>query len=26
MPPQIEPLNLYEDMKAKSWWQKLTGR
>ena len=26
MPPQPEPLNLYNDTKAKSWWQRLTGR
>jgi protein-tyrosine phosphatase len=26
MPPQLEPLNLYDDAKAKSWWQRLTGR
>jgi protein-tyrosine phosphatase len=26
MPPQLEPLNLYEDVKEKSWWQRLTGR
>jgi protein-tyrosine phosphatase len=24
--PQPEPLNLYEDLKEKSWWQRLTGR
>jgi protein-tyrosine phosphatase len=24
--PQLEPLNLYEDMNKKSWWQRLTGR
>ncbi|MGH9598182.1 MAG: tyrosine-protein phosphatase [Edaphobacter sp.] len=24
--PQIEPLNLYDDLKKKSWWQRLTGR
>jgi protein-tyrosine phosphatase len=23
MPPQIEPLNLYEEFKAKGWWQRL---
>jgi protein-tyrosine phosphatase len=26
MPQQLEPLNLYEDVKEKSWWQRLTGR
>ena len=26
MPPQLEPLNLYDDTRAKSWWQRLTGR
>jgi protein-tyrosine phosphatase len=26
MPLQAEPLNLYEDFKEKSWWQRLTGR
>jgi protein-tyrosine phosphatase len=26
MPPQVEPLNLYEDQKPKSWWQRVTGR
>jgi len=26
MPPQLEPLNLYEDSNEKSWWQKLMGR
>jgi protein-tyrosine phosphatase len=26
MPPQLEPLGLYEDMMEKSWWQRLTGR
>jgi len=26
MPPQLEPLNLYEDSIEKSWWQKLMGR
>ncbi len=26
MPPQMEPLDLYEEDKPKSWWQKLTGR
>jgi protein-tyrosine phosphatase len=26
MPPQLEPLNLYEDLSEKSWWQKLIGR
>jgi protein-tyrosine phosphatase len=24
--PQPEPLNLYENLKEKSWWQRLTGR
>jgi protein-tyrosine phosphatase len=24
--PQLEPLNLYEDLKEKSWWQRVTGR
>ena len=24
--PQLEPLNLYDDMEKKSWWQKLTRR
>ncbi len=24
--PQPEPRNLYEDLKPKSWWQRLTGR
>jgi protein-tyrosine phosphatase len=24
--PQLEPLNLYEDLKEKNWWQRLTGR
>jgi protein-tyrosine phosphatase len=24
--PQLEPLNLYEDFKEKSWWQRVTGR
>ena len=24
--PQFEPLNLYDDMEKKSWWQKLTRR
>src|SRR5580704_12392358 len=23
MPPQLEPLNLYDDMEKKSWWQRL---
>jgi protein-tyrosine phosphatase len=23
---QLEPLNLYDDMEKKSWWQRLTGR
>ncbi|RZU39677.1 tyrosine-protein phosphatase [Edaphobacter modestus] len=26
MPPQMEPLDLYEDPTQKSWWQRLTGR
>ena len=26
MPPQMEPLDLYEEDKPKSWWQRLTGR
>jgi protein-tyrosine phosphatase len=26
MPPQIEPLRLYEDATSKSWWERLTGR
>jgi protein-tyrosine phosphatase len=26
MPPQMEPLNLYEDLKEKSWWQRLIER
>src|ERR1700722_15040552 len=26
MPPQVEPLGLYEDMKPKGFWQRLTGR
>jgi protein-tyrosine phosphatase len=26
MPPQLEPLNLYENLKEKSWWQRLMGR
>lgn len=26
LPPQLEPLNLYEDLREKSWWQRLTGR
>ncbi|MBB5345151.1 tyrosine-protein phosphatase [Tunturibacter empetritectus] len=26
MPPQLEPLNLYEDMQEKSWWRRLLGR
>jgi protein-tyrosine phosphatase len=25
MPPQLEPLNLYEEVKEKSWWQRLMG-
>jgi protein-tyrosine phosphatase len=26
MPPQIEPLNLYENLAPKSWWERLRGR
>jgi protein-tyrosine phosphatase len=26
MPPQAEPLHLYEDFKEKRWWEKLMGR
>jgi len=26
MPPQLEPRNLYENLKEKSWWQRLMGR
>jgi protein-tyrosine phosphatase len=26
MPPQLEPLNLYDDMEKKSLWRRLTGR
>ena len=26
LPPQLEPLNLYENLKEKSWWQRLTGQ
>lgn len=26
MPPQLEPLDLYEEDRPKSWWQRLTGR
>jgi protein-tyrosine phosphatase len=26
LPPQLEPLNLYENLKEKSWWQRLMGR
>jgi protein-tyrosine phosphatase len=26
LPPQVEPLNLYEEQKAKSWWERLTSR
>jgi protein-tyrosine phosphatase len=26
MPPQPEPLNLYDDVKEKSWWQRLMGQ
>ncbi|WP_158792701.1 tyrosine-protein phosphatase [Granulicella sp. L60] len=25
LPPQMEPLELYEDLKPKSWWQRLVG-
>jgi len=25
MPPQLEPLNLYDDQKEKSWWRRLFG-
>jgi protein-tyrosine phosphatase len=24
--PQPEPLNLYEEFKEKSWWQRVTGQ
>jgi protein-tyrosine phosphatase len=24
--PQFEPVNLYENLEKKSWWQRLTGR
>jgi protein-tyrosine phosphatase len=26
LPPQVEPLHLYEDATSKSWWERLTGR
>jgi protein-tyrosine phosphatase len=26
MPPQMDPLNLYDEDKPRSWWQRLTGR
>jgi protein-tyrosine phosphatase len=26
LPTQAEPLNLYEDLAPKSWWERLTGR
>jgi protein-tyrosine phosphatase len=26
LPPQQEPLDLYDDMEKKSWWQRLVGR
>jgi protein-tyrosine phosphatase len=26
MPPQAEPLNLYENMAPKNWWERLRGR
>jgi protein-tyrosine phosphatase len=26
MPPQVEPIDLYDDAKPKSWWQRMTGR
>jgi protein-tyrosine phosphatase len=26
MPPQVEPLNLYENLTPKSWWERLRGR
>ncbi len=26
MPPQPEPIDLYEEYKEKSWWQRITGR
>jgi protein-tyrosine phosphatase len=26
LPPQPEPLNLYEEFKEKSWWQRVTGQ
>jgi protein-tyrosine phosphatase len=26
LPQQLEPLNLYNDMEKKSWWQRMTGR
>jgi protein-tyrosine phosphatase len=24
--PQLEPLNLYENLEPKSWWQRMMGR
>ena len=26
MPPQLEPLNLYDDLKEKSWWRRILGQ
>ncbi|WP_433964959.1 tyrosine-protein phosphatase [Tunturiibacter gelidiferens] len=26
MPPQLEPLNLYDELQEKSWWRRLLGR
>jgi protein-tyrosine phosphatase len=26
LPPQLEPLNLYEDLREKSWWRRVLGR
>jgi protein-tyrosine phosphatase len=26
MPPQLEPLDLYENLEPKSWWQRLLSR
>ena len=26
MPPQLEPIDLYENLEPKSWWQRLIGR
>jgi|ERR1700733_11381973 protein-tyrosine phosphatase len=26
LPPQVEPLHLYDDATPKSWWERLTGR